>query len=215
MIDCTHGMNQYGFQLTTLMVNDENLEGMPIATLFSSRVACETFEPFFQSIKNKLPDFKTKLLLSDDTNSFCNAWKTIFQDDSKHILCAWHVLRSWNNNLKSKVKDEAVRLEMKKDMEEFLHELDTVTFQKYLNDFLIKYKEETAFIKYFEEHYCNRIQKWAYCHRAQLGANTNMKLERWHRQLKYEEAGGTVIKRLDKSIQIVLKAVKKNLLEAL
>lgn len=39
-----------------------------------------------------------------------------------------------------------------------------------------------------------------------------MKLERWHRQLKYEETGGTVMKRLDKAIHVVLKAVTKKLL---
>lgn len=39
-----------------------------------------------------------------------------------------------------------------------------------------------------------------------------MKLERWHRQLKFEEAGGTVMKRLDKAINIVNNAVAKKLL---
>ncbi|XP_055927991.1 uncharacterized protein LOC129959193 [Argiope bruennichi] len=213
MLDSTHGTNQYGFQLTTILVNDDNHEGIPVATLFSTRVACETFEPFFKAIKLKLKeDFKTKLILTDDTNSFCNAWTNIFQDDAKHILCAWHVLRNWHSNLKGKVKDETLRLKMKNDMELFLHELDVVTFEKYLKEFTIKYEEETTFLKYFEEHYMNRKEKWAYCHRAQLGVNTNMKLERWHRQLKYEETGGTIMKRLDKSIHAVLKAVTKKLL---
>ena len=45
-----------------------------------------------------------------------------------------------------------------------------------------------------------------------MEVNTNMKLERWHRQIKYEEAGGVVIKRLDKAINIICKAVKKKLL---
>lgn len=39
-----------------------------------------------------------------------------------------------------------------------------------------------------------------------------MKLERWHRQLKYEEAGGNAIKRLDRSISIVRSAVTKKLI---
>ena len=212
MIDSTHGTNQYDFQLTTVLVNDENHEGIPVAVLFSSRVACENFEPFFQAIKDKIPEFKTNLLLTDDTNSFCNAWQNIFQDDSKHILCAWHVLKNWNNNLKSKVKDEATRLQMKQDMEVFLHEMDKQTFETQVKNFFIKYKEETAFLKYFSDHYSYRKEKWAYCHRIQLGANTNMKLERWHRQLKYEESGGTVMKRLDRAINIVLKAISKKLI---
>lgn len=98
---------------------------------------------------------------------------------------------------------------MKKDMEFLLWELDAVKFQKNLDDFVIKYKKKTAFIKYFKEHYCNHIEKWAYSRRARVGTNANIRLERWHRQLKYEEAGGTDIKRLDKAIQVVLKTVKK------
>ncbi|GFU23451.1 uncharacterized protein NPIL_288011 [Nephila pilipes] len=75
MIDSTHGTNQYGFQMTTLMVHDENHQGMPVAILFSSRVATEILVPFFGAIKKKVPSFKTNFLLSDDTNSFPNAWR--------------------------------------------------------------------------------------------------------------------------------------------
>ncbi|GFT68512.1 uncharacterized protein NPIL_479411 [Nephila pilipes] len=39
-----------------------------------------------------------------------------------------------------------------------------------------------------------------------------MKLERWHCQIKYEEAGGTVMKRMDKTISLISKAIEKKLL---
>ncbi|GBN71370.1 hypothetical protein AVEN_149346-1 [Araneus ventricosus] len=39
-----------------------------------------------------------------------------------------------------------------------------------------------------------------------------MKLERWHQQIKYEESGGTIMKRLDKSISIIMNSVAKKLL---
>ncbi|GFY74776.1 uncharacterized protein TNIN_439101 [Trichonephila inaurata madagascariensis] len=154
MIDSTHGTNQYNFQLTTLMVHDENHEGMPIATLFSSRVTTEILIPFFIEIKKRVPNFTTNVLMSDDTNSFPNAWKEAFGNDFKHLLCSWHVIRNWNSN----------------------------------------------------------ARKWAYCYRNGLGINTNMKLERWHCQLKYEEAGGTIMKRLDKTISLLLAAIAKKLL---
>ncbi|GFW49864.1 uncharacterized protein TNCV_1885271 [Trichonephila clavipes] len=38
-----------------------------------------------------------------------------------------------------------------------------------------------------------------------------MKLERWHRLLKYEEGNGKTIKRLDKSLSMVLNAISKKL----
>ncbi|GFW28103.1 uncharacterized protein TNCV_2817821 [Trichonephila clavipes] len=37
-----------------------------------------------------------------------------------------------------------------------------------------------------------------------------MKLERWHRELKYEEGGG--LRRLDKSLSLVLKTISKKLM---
>ncbi|GFS41366.1 c2H2-type domain-containing protein [Nephila pilipes] len=51
MIDSSHGTNQYGFQMTTLMVHDENHQGMPVAILLSLRVATEILVPFLSAIK--------------------------------------------------------------------------------------------------------------------------------------------------------------------
>ena len=75
MINSTNGMNQYGFQLTTAMVHDENHEGLPVAVLFSTKTAAETFMPFFSAIKERVPDMRTNVLMSDDTTVFYNSWK--------------------------------------------------------------------------------------------------------------------------------------------
>ncbi|GFQ77235.1 hypothetical protein TNCT_559661 [Trichonephila clavata] len=37
MMDSTHGTNQYGYLLTTIMVSDDNHEGLPIAVCYSNR----------------------------------------------------------------------------------------------------------------------------------------------------------------------------------
>lgn len=47
----THGLNQYGYQLTTLMVNDSNHEGFPVGVMFSSSVDTATFIVFFNENK--------------------------------------------------------------------------------------------------------------------------------------------------------------------
>ncbi|XP_035231323.1 uncharacterized protein LOC118203176 [Stegodyphus dumicola] len=51
MIDSTHGMNQYGFQLTSVLLNDDNHEGFPVAILYSSKITAQTFILFFQLLK--------------------------------------------------------------------------------------------------------------------------------------------------------------------
>lgn len=209
MIDSTHGLNQYGFELTTMMVHDENHEGFPVAIFYSSRTASETFVPFFAEIKNRLPNLQTNIFMSDDTNSYYNAWKTVFKDKSKHLLCAWHIKKNWAANLNAKVKDLNQRQLMKADLNSLMHEVDITTFEKLIEEFFFKYESEEKFLKYFEKEYVARKEMWAYCFRIGCGVNTNMKLERWHRQIKYEEAGGRIIKRLDKSLSIVLGAIAK------
>lgn len=107
-----------------------------------------------------------------------------------------------DKNLNSKVKND---VSQRKNEKRLLHELDLTTFKKFLETFLANYKNE-AFITYCNEYYVSREEKWVYCHRKGLKVNTNMKLERWHRQIKYEEAGGLVMKRLDKSLNHNLKS---------
>ena len=65
VLDSMHGTNQYGYNLTTVLVHDKNHEGLPVTILFSTRIATETFEPFFNGIKEKLPDFKTNVLINN------------------------------------------------------------------------------------------------------------------------------------------------------
>ncbi|XP_042911250.1 uncharacterized protein [Parasteatoda tepidariorum] len=75
MIDSTHGTNQQGYLLTTIMVNDSNHEGFPVATLYSSRVSADVLEPFFKEIKMKYEDFKPRVFMSDDDPALYNSFK--------------------------------------------------------------------------------------------------------------------------------------------
>ncbi|GFY52804.1 c2H2-type domain-containing protein [Trichonephila inaurata madagascariensis] len=51
MMDSTHGTNQYGYLLTTIMVSDDNHEGLPIAVFYSNRVSSDVLEPFLKKLK--------------------------------------------------------------------------------------------------------------------------------------------------------------------
>ncbi|GFS82211.1 uncharacterized protein TNCV_250501 [Trichonephila clavipes] len=78
MMDSTHGTNQYGYLLTTIMVSDDNHEGLPIAVCYSNRVSSDVLEPFSEEIKNRLPHLKPKVFMSDYDPAFCNAWRRGF-----------------------------------------------------------------------------------------------------------------------------------------
>ncbi|KFM68785.1 putative zinc finger transcription factor protein 17, partial [Stegodyphus mimosarum] len=214
MIDSTHGTNQYGLNLTSVLVNDNNFEGFPVAILYSSKLTTETFAAFFSCIKERLPNLKTTVFMSDDAPAYYNAWCCVFGEADHHLLCSWHVQRAWFKNLNSKVRDPERRGKIKSELLKILKEVDILTFERLsdacISDYLL-HDETRAFGEYLTT-YMQRKKQWAYCYRTYLGINTNMKVERWHRQLKYEEAGGTVIKRLDKSLHLVLTAVGKKLM---
>lgn len=73
MVDSTHGMNQYGFQLTTIMVNDYNHKGFPVAIVFSTSVDIATLKAFFTEVKKRVPDLKPQVFMTDDDKVFYSA----------------------------------------------------------------------------------------------------------------------------------------------
>lgn len=153
--------------------------------------------------------------MSDDGITFYNAWREVFNEVPYYLLCSWHVLRSWDRNLKSKIKDSDVREEVRVELEEAIHEVDLATFEKNIENFVQTYgcnDSAKEFVSYFKEHYLHRKEKWAYCYRIGCTVNTNMKLERWHKELKHGEAQGKVIKRLDKALELVQNAIAHKLL---
>ncbi|KAF8789307.1 hypothetical protein HNY73_007251 [Argiope bruennichi] len=132
MIDSTHGTNQYAFELLIVMIHDENHQGLPVATLFSSRMSCEILLPFFAAIKKRLPTLNTKVIMTDDTTSFTNACKEIFHDNPTHLLCSWYINKNWNANINSKVKNYENRTVIKNILKNLMTETDIPTFEKLL-----------------------------------------------------------------------------------
>ncbi|GBN01534.1 hypothetical protein AVEN_168589-1 [Araneus ventricosus] len=128
MIDSTHGTNQYNFELTTLMVHDENHEGLPVATLFSSRTGSDILLPFFESIKKCIPNLQTHVLMTDDTNSYLNAWELTFDAKETRLFCIWHVNRNINRNINIKVKNSNNRSSIKTEIKDIVTEIDVTTF---------------------------------------------------------------------------------------
>ncbi|GFT88400.1 putative zinc finger transcription factor protein 17 [Trichonephila clavipes] len=134
-MDSTHGTNQYGYLLTTVMVCDDNHEGLPVAICYSNRVCSIIHEPFFEEIRNRLTHLQPKVFMSDDDPAFWNAWQRVFGDVIYNLLCSWHVSRSWNRNLSSKVKDPELRKEMKNKLTTLVSEIDESTFERIYDDF--------------------------------------------------------------------------------
>lgn len=69
-------------------------------------------------------------------------------------------------------------------------------------------KDTYDFGIYFQNNYNLNYQQWAYCFRKGCGINTNMRLESMHKVIKYFYLEGKKVKRLDRSLHVLLKYLR-------
>lgn len=96
-----------------------------------------------------------------------------------------------------------------------LQERDEIAFGRMVNKFIEDHSKDmfmAEFLNYFDL-YFKKTETWAYCYRKNAKINTNMRLERLHRAIKYEYFNGKKVKRLDKSITTIMRMVHNKLFE--
>ncbi|XP_074604017.1 uncharacterized protein LOC141857426 [Brevipalpus obovatus] len=182
-MDSTHGTNDYNFQLTTIMVVDENRTGFSVAFLYSSKINQAVFLKFFRALKESCNVPRCKIFMSDDAPAYYNAWTEVFEPPLHRLLSIWHVFRNWNKH-SLQISDIAKRKELMADIIAVQKNVDEQEFQDQAKFFMNKYEKDkptAVFVQYFKDYYWNRVEQWALCHRKNLGINTNMFLENLHR----------------------------------
>jgi hypothetical protein len=207
--DATHNIGPK-LKLTTLMTVNEYFEGEPLAFCICESESTERMMEFFGAIRDNIGrPIKTATFVSDDSNTFFNAWVSKMCQDSplpKKRLCEWHVNCNWTAKLNTipnlPVADQSnLRKETKTKLFDLRTELDKNVFNQKLESFLsyLQSNENLAnFNAYFLKYYANRVEQWAHAHLPEDGGcNTNMYLEAWHKTLKYKYLGGKRQKRLD------------------
>ena len=148
--------------------------------------------------------------MSDDAEQFYNAWIATFQGSPNHILCTWHVLRSWKNHLRP-LKDHDKEEEVYHELKVLMDETDQSKFEIMIENAVTKWKTDVntkSFGEYFDTHYRSRCTQWACCYRAKSGVNTNMYLEAFHHVLKYKFLKGKRNRRLDRLVQGLMEYLR-------
>ncbi|XP_016657057.1 uncharacterized protein LOC103308233 [Acyrthosiphon pisum] len=206
-VDSTHGTTSHDFQLTTLLVVDEFGAGCPVAFCISNRIDSVAMSRFFLSVKEKVGFISTKILMSDDTTTYINAWSNIMSNPQHHLLCNWHVDRSWRKNL-IKIKSLTKQSEVYKACRTLMEIMDIDQFENSLECFLAMCEDDVEtkdFGIYFKTYYSQRPKAWAFCYRLDLSLNTNMYLEAMHKKLKYCYMHGKQNRRVDKCISLLMR----------
>ena len=123
--------------------------------------------------------------MSDDADNYFNAWKAVFgEGDSKKIICAWHIDRTWRKALAGTVRDKD-QIKIYNQLSILLNERDKAKFRITLQAFLTyPQTKHTHLFAYFTSNYCSWLPQWAICYCTQMTINTNMYLESFHRVLK-------------------------------
>ena len=209
--DSTHGTNSYDFHSSTVMILDSHRQGFPVAFLYSNRQTEDVFRMFFEAIKNKAGVVNCNAFMSDMAPQFYNAWQYVMGNAKNRLYCAWHVDKSFRENTKRLIKDNAeLTTQVYKQLRTLMDEQDIPTFETGMACLLDKLEgntETAAFAKFFKLQYASCTHSWAYCYRSRCGVNTNMNLERMHDIFKHVYQQGKKNKRLDSAIYALMHMV--------
>lgn len=156
-IDGTHGTNRMNWELTMVLVKDNNNMGFPVAFLLTNRLDQTIQEVFFRALKSKLGDeaINVNYIMSDDDPKYFNAWTRVMTAEEKpqRLLCTWHIIKNWNIQGRSKLKKTENRQDMKKEMRKILKETNIEKFndlkEKYLKH--LENEGENDFLRYLQK----------------------------------------------------------------
>ena len=216
-MDSTHGTNVYSFNLITILVLDEFGEGIPVAWMVCNREDATVLRPFFEKIKENCGDVCTKVFMSDDANNFYNAWKSVFSvTDTKKLICAWHVDKSWRKGLQQHITDTTKQADVYHHLRVLLEEREVISFWQRLQQFISWLSENedlSSFLQYFQREYVKKAEQWAPCYRENCIVNTNMALEAFHRVLKVCYLEKKQNRRIDYLLHFLLKVSRDKVFE--
>ena len=206
-IDATYRINDYDFNLITLMVLDDFQEGIPVMWALSNREDKSVLVSILNAIKQRCGEIEARWFMSDMAQQYYTAWKEVFKTESTAFLwCAWHVDRAWRDGLKRHLTERDQQREIYHQLRVLMMETDKAKFTTLLTQFLSLNKAcSPIFTEYFKVNYCSHIEKWATCHRVGTPMNTNMFSEAFHRVLKIVYLGHQHNRRIDYLIYILLR----------
>lgn len=108
-MDATHGLNDYGFQLISVLTKDGFGEGLPLAHMFCNRETYSALKHFIRGIFSECGKVKCNAFMSDDAIQYYQAWSSVMTDRGESApprsLCSWHVCRTFERGLLSHVKN--------------------------------------------------------------------------------------------------------------
>ena len=210
-------VNDYDFNLITVMILDGFQEGIPVAWALSNREDKCVLLHILHSVKEKSGPINPQWFMSDMALQYYNAWKEVFtENNTKYLWCAWHVNRAWRDGIKRHFNLIDNQRAVYYQLHVLMMETDKASFRKLLTQFLtLSSSTSPTFTDYFRNIYCSHVEQWAMCHRVGTPMNTNMYSESFHRVLKIVYLRHKHNRRIDFLIYILVTIARDKAFEQL
>ena len=214
-IDSTHGSNAYHFNLTSIVIVDDYGEGLPVGWMLSNKEDKQILIQFFRAIKQRVGNISPQWFMTDDAKQYHNAWLEVFgENNTRKILCAWHVDRVWRKALLQHIGEREIQVRIYHQLRLLLAETEESQFRVILQEFLTyTEKHHYKFYNYFNIYYCKRVEQWASCYRKHTAVNTNMFVEAFHSVLKIVYLHHKQNRRVDVLLVTLLRIPKNKAFE--
>ena len=100
--------------------------------------------------------------MTDNDNAGWAAFRAVFGEDVNHLLCKWHVRRSWRRKFhKIILHDRELQSELYQACIVLMEEKNTNTFKSMAETFAKTYRSICKeYVDYFEQYYLNSPEKW-------------------------------------------------------
>ena len=202
--------------MTSLLIVDEFGEGFPVAWCLPNKEDFTTLKLFCQKIKNVTGDLSPAWFMTDIAPQFYDAFCAVFNCEPIQLYCTWHIDKAFKEQLKSKIKNFEIEVEVYKQLRIVLEQTNEKLFDNYLSTYCERLHNSLVtndFANYFDRYSVPCKEKGGYYYRVGLDINTNMFYKAFHRVFKYTYFKGKANKRVDKCFVNLIKFNRDKIFE--
>ncbi|KAK6037442.1 hypothetical protein COOONC_25053 [Cooperia oncophora] len=210
-LDDSRHNTRYNIKLATLMVADEKDRGLPAAFLLSNTMTTDNVSNLFKVIKELMPDFNPRRIVTDEAQCFWNGFRKTSPDSSTELhYCRIHIAKTWERKTKE-VVDAILRPSVDKALRELLKETRLHVFEQRFAEILafLNVKGQTVMAEYLSKNYLGKTTSWASFTNKGAIMETTMISERWHRTIKDDILHRNANCRLDCLIELLIRATEE------
>ncbi|KAF9117301.1 hypothetical protein BGX30_005609, partial [Mortierella sp. GBA39] len=217
--DGTHNVFGHETNLFTLVLkNTDTGFGIPVAFLLTKTRDALILVNWLTALRIKMKGlfstdskeymFTPNAVITDQGSTEILAIKTVFPG-VPIFYCAWHVLRLWEREVKSRMtglgvypvaRRNEIRTQVRSDLRMILYERDIAKAQELVKGFRATWNSQKGLLEYLDKNYFGRAmfeaherqvvdvqESWMLCYRQDVSyasIDTNNYIESWHNTLK-------------------------------